>query len=97
MLKFCKFFFQLYVKVQRSIEETAAGTTGTIFVKCAMSGSDHALITCQTCVGIATKHKNFAAIHIHFRTLFACNLTKIGVNTGIHEFLGLTIILVSFC
>ena len=40
------------MEIERSIEESATGTSGTVLIEGCLGGIDDALITCQTCIGV---------------------------------------------
>ena len=84
------------MQVERSVEETAAGTSCAILVGGSLGCIDDALVAGQSGVGIGAEHEHVVAAHDHFCALLACNFPKEGINACLHKFLGLAIILVSF-
>ena len=84
------------MKIERTIQETTTGTTGTILVKCSLGCIYDALVTRKSCISIRTEHQYLMASHFNFCSLFALYGTEIGVNVSRHVFLRLTIMFVSF-
>ena len=84
------------MQVERSIEKTAASTTGTVLIEGFLCLVDDTLVARQTCIGIRAEHQHVMATHLNFCSLLTGYFTKIGVNIQSHELLRFTIALVSF-
>ena len=84
------------MKVERTIEETAAGATRSVLVECSLCSVDDTLITGKTCIGIGAEHQHLMAAHFNFCTLLALNGAEVGIHISLHELLRLTIVLVFF-
>ena len=95
-LKLGQLFLQLYMKIKRSVQKTAAGTTGTVFIKSVFSRFYHTLVTGKTRIGIRTEHQHIVSSHFNFGALLACDSTEIRIYVSLHKFLRLAVTLVSF-
>ena len=94
--KFRDFLLQLYVQVERSVEESATGTSGAIFVERSLCSVDNTLVARQTGISIRSEHQHFVAAHFNFCSLLSLNRAEIRVYVSLHELLRFTIMLVSF-
>ena len=77
-----EFFFQLHVNVQRAIQETGAGATGTVFFQGFDAGVDDAFVTGEAGIGVGTEHEDLLTVHGNFGALFAGDLAEIRVNSS---------------
>ena len=65
----CELFFELQMQVQRTIEESAAADTGSVFVECRVTGSNNFGVFCEAQIVIATQHDNAVPFHLNDRRL----------------------------
>ena len=96
MNELSQFFLQLLVQVKRTVKETAASTSGTIFVESLLGFSYNAFVARKACVGVRAEHKNMMAVHLDLSTLLACDSTKIRIDSQLSVLLRTAIALVSF-
>jgi len=89
--KSSQFFFQLYVKVERSVQETRTGASGTIFAGSCNSSFDDTLVVGQAHIGIGAEHQYFLSVHHHFGILRTVDFAEIRIDTHRHVFLRLSI------
>ena len=94
--KLSNLFFQLYVEIERSVEEPASGATRAILVEGALGSIDNALVARQTSISVRAKHQHFVSAHFNLCSLLALNGTEIGIYICLHVLLGLTVELVFF-
>ena len=84
------------MEIERSVEESAAGTARAVFVECSLGGIDDALIASQSGISIRTEHQHLVAAHFNLCALLSLNRAEIRVYVSLHELLRFTIMLVSF-
>ena len=85
LLDFDQFFFQFHVNVQRTVEKTRAGATGTVFLHRRVDRLFDLRMIGESHVTVGTKHQNLLAIDHHFRILGRGNRSKIGIDIGRHK------------
>ena len=93
---FGNLLFELNVQVERSVEETASGTTRAILVECSLSCIDDTLVASQTRIGIRAEHQHLVTTHLNLRSLLSFNSAEIRIHVGFHKLLRFTVVLVSF-
>ena len=91
-----KFFFKLYVNIERTVEEAATCATRTVFVESCLTSINDALIAGKSGISVRAEHKDLVSAHFYFCALLARNLTKIGINTFCHVLLWKAIAFILF-
>ena len=90
---FSQFLLELHMQVERSVEESAAGTARAVFVESSLGGIDDTLVGSKACIGVRTEHQHLVTAHLNLSTLLARDGTEIGVYIVFHELLRHTVAL----
>ena len=84
--------FEVFVNVERTIEERRACTACTVFFNRLNGGFVNALIVHQSGVAVGTEHQHLFTFHVYFGVLFTLNFAEIRINTQSLCFLRLLIL-----
>ena len=91
-----QFLLKLHMQIKCSIKESTTSASCTILVKGSLGSIYDSLVACESCICIRTEHEYVVTFHHHLCSLLSRNLPEERINTCLHKFLRLTIILVSF-